>query len=368
MKILTAEQIKRVDEYTIQHEPVTSIDLMERAARSCLFRILKHSDDDTEFVIMCGTKNNGGDGLAIARMLADRGINVKVVIIHFASSESSEFSENLKRLVEQKKTTIDHIRAENELSQLDINGKLVIDALIGTGLKNKAEGLLAAAIELINNSKCKAIAIDIPSGMIPDADNEKNTIVKANLVLTFQTPKYAFFFPENYVYCGSFEVLDIGLDQDAIENQDTKNYFATKEFIPQLLLHRSKTAHKGNFGSALLICGSHGKMGAAQLSAKACLRSGAGILTVHIPKCGYDSMQSALPEAMVSCSTEENYIDTLPDLSAYTSIGIGCGIGTDKQTQNIVKLLIQNSTKPLVIDADALNILAENKTWLSFLP
>ncbi len=368
MKILASEQIKALDKYTIENEPVSSHELMERAARSCLFRILRHSDDDTEFVIFCGKGNNGGDGLSISRMLAERGLKVQTYIINHSVNETQDFRENLKLLEEQAKAKIEVITNKEELQSIDLTGKFVLDALLGIGINKKVEGILEETILHINNSKCKVTAIDVPSGMMPDADNSKNLIIQAKRTLSFQTPKLAFFFAENFAYTGNFEILDIGLDTNFIAQQKAPYYFVQNDIISEILLYRKKNAHKGNYGHALLIAGSHGKMGAAQLAAKACLRSGAGLLTVHVPKCGYQIMQTALPEAMVTCGTEENFIDTLPDLGSYASIGIGCGLGMDKQTQNVVKLLIQNSAKPLIIDADALNILAENKTWLSFLP
>jgi NAD(P)H-hydrate epimerase len=368
MKILSAAQIKEADKYTIVHEPVTSINLMERAARACLFRIFQYSESDTTYCIFCGKGNNGGDGLAIARMLADRGLSVNVYIVEHTHPASPDFLENLQRLKDQGMAAIHSIYSKEDIPETGLPKQTVIDALLGIGISKPVDGLLEEVIGHINRSNSFVIAIDIPSGMIPDAKNEGNIMIRAARTLTFQAPKLAFFFTENYAYSGGFEILRIGLDPVFIEGLPCSYFFTDESLIRQLLLHRQPNAHKGNFGHALLICGSMGKTGAAQLAAKACLRSGAGLLTMHIPKCAYAGMQVAIPEAMISLSEEENYISNLPDIAPYSAIGIGCGLGTEKQTQNILKLLIQNSARPLVIDADALNILSENKTWLAFLP
>ncbi|MCD6067428.1 MAG: hypothetical protein K0S33_2254 [Bacteroidetes bacterium] len=368
MKILSATQLKEADQYTIANEPVPSIELMERAARACLFRILRYGDDDTEYSIFCGKGNNGGDGLAIARMLSERSLQVSVYIVEHTSNKSPDFTENLRLLTKQGKVSIQYIASKEDLAAVVTENKLVIDALLGTGISKPAEGIVAEVIGFINSSRCKVISIDVPSGMIPDTNNEGNTIIRANRTLSFQTPKLAFFFPENYAWYGSFEILDIGLDNAFIHELPCSYFFTDKEVIKQVLLFRKANAHKGNFGHALLVCGSTGKTGAAQLAARACLRSGAGLLTVHIPKSASIPMQTAVPEAMISHSEGEEYISDLPDVAPYAAIGVGCGLGTEKQTQNILKLLIQNSVRPLVIDADALNILSENKTWMAFLP
>lgn len=368
MKILSAQQIKEADKRTIENEPISSIDLMERAARACLFRILRLSDDEHEYLIFCGKGNNGGDGLAIARMLAERNIPVEVCIIEHTQNASEDFSTNLTRLQEQGKVSLKNISSVEDLQKTETGGKTIIDAVLGTGINKGTEGLIAKTIEHINASGSKVISIDLPSGLIPDTDNERNVIIKANRTLSFQLPKFAFMFPENAQYIGNFELLDIGLDEKFISDQPCNHFFVTKDIIDHLLLYRKKNAHKGNFGHVLLLCGSNGKIGAAEMAAMACLRSGTGLLTVHVPSCGYTILQSQVPEAMISSDPEENFISILPDISHFNAIGIGCGIGTEKQTQNILKLLIQNSARPLVIDADALNILSENKTWLAFLP
>jgi len=368
MKILSAQQIKEIDSATIANEPISSIELMERAARNCLFKILKHDDEENNFVIICGKGNNGGDGLAIARLLAERNRTVSVIILEYTTNESPEFKHNLDLLSQQNKAALYHINSLEEFKKIDLSKSIIIDAILGIGINKAVVDLVKDVIEYLNSESHFTISIDIPSGMFPDEMNEKNVILRANKTLTFQVPKYNFVFPENIAYTGELIVVDIELDSKALKSTVTKNYFTDKKIIKDLLLSRSLFSHKGNFGHALLICGSKGMMGAAQLSSRACLRSGAGLLSVKTSGCGLDVLQTSLPEAMVIADDENDYITSLPDINKYNAIGIGCGIGTDKQTQNVLKLLIQNSPIPLLIDADALNILADNKTWFSFLP
>jgi NAD(P)H-hydrate epimerase len=210
----------------------------------------------------------------------------------------------------------------------------------------------------------------MPSGLFSEDNSARKhkNIVNADVTLTFQVPKLAFVLPENYKYIGEWVLLDIGLDKVFIDSLNSPYYFVEETDVRQFLKVREKYAHKGNFGHALLIAGSYGKMGAAILGSKACLRSGAGLITVHIPKIGYEIMQRSVPEAMVSIDSDNEFIASLPDILKYNAIAIGPGIDKKEETQNVLKLLIQNSSIPLIFDADALNILSENKTWLSFIP
>ena len=367
MKIISAEQTRETDKYTIQQEGITSLDLMERAALACVKSITRLSTPFITFAVFCGKGNNGGDGLAIARLLAAMHRKVNVYVIHHSDKESPDFATNLKRLEEQKLVTIYKIHKINELMALN-NHPIVIDAMLGTGIYKPAEGLLAEVIGFINHLGLPVISIDMPSGLFCDEKNTTKDIIHAHRTLTFQRPKFSFLFADTYPYVGIFEILNIGLDEDFIESQDCNHYFITPEAIHALLKPREKYANKGTYGHALLLAGSKGKMGAAILSAKACLRSGVGLLSVCTPAHGYVPMQTALPEAMVITDAHDDYITACPDLAVYAAIGMGPGIGQEKETAQALKVLIQQSAAPLVLDADALNILSENKTWISFLP
>lgn len=367
MKILTAEDTRKADAYTIKHEPIQSIDLMERASEKCFKWLIDQFDDTDSYSIFCGVGNNGGDGLAIARMLLSKGFSVEVFIVAFSENSSKDFNCNLQRLIE---IGVKPVALTKEQYQFEIKGTVIIDAIFGSGLTRPIDGYIAEIVQRINNYKQNTISIDVPSGLFSDSNigNNYNTIVRANYTLTFQQPKLSMLFPENYPYVGDFKVLDIGLSNSFHEQAQTPYYYTSSEIIITELKARLKYEHKGNYGHALLIVGSTGKMGAGILASEACLRTGVGLLTLQIPKNALDIMQTSVPEAMCIVDSNENVISDVLDVSTYSTIGIGPGIGKDGLTHKVLKSLIQNATTPIVIDADALNILSENKTWLSFLP
>ncbi|HWY97642.1 MAG TPA: NAD(P)H-hydrate epimerase, partial [Bacteroidia bacterium] len=369
MKILNAKQLHDIDAFTIVNEPIASIDLMERAAKACVNWITTHFDKQMHFTIVCGLGNNGGDGLAISRLLYNEGYSVDVFIAPYFSKAADDFTANKKRLEAIEEIDIKEVENADDIILKTDKPNVIIDALLGSGLSRPVDGKLADVIQKINSLHCPVIAIDIPSGLMME-DNSKvdhKNIINANATLTFEAPKLSFMFAENASHVGDFFVLDIGLNKKFIAEQKALNYYVTGEMVAPLIRQRLKYSHKGNYGHVLLIAGSYGKIGAAVLSAKACLRSGVGLLTVHIPKCGYEILQITVPEAMVSIDEDEKEISGIKDLAQFNVIGVGPGIGTAKATQNALKLLIQSKTH-LVLDADALNILAENKTWLAFLP
>ena len=374
MKILSSEQIRKADEWTIAHEPVSSINLMERAAWAFV-EVLQNgsfSESNPLYEVYCGPGNNGGDGLAIARLLAEQGAKVSVFLLP-SEKHSPDYKENLSRLKKLGTGSISISDSLPALKPADENDhsekRILIDALFGTGLNKPLDGVAAGWVTYINQQKCKVIAVDIPSGLPADLSFLPGiNVVKAQYTFTFQVPKLSFFLSDNAPFVGHFRVLNIGLDEHFISSQPSAYTYVDKAYASTLLAPRAKFSHKGDYGHALLIAGSYGKMGAAVLAVKACLRSGAGLVSAHIPSCGYTIMQSAAPEAMVYADEEERIISSHVHLDPFQAIGIGPGIGLDKQTANILKLLIQQSAIPLVIDADALNILSQNKTWLSFLP
>ncbi|MCX6286822.1 MAG: NAD(P)H-hydrate dehydratase [Bacteroidetes bacterium] len=370
MKILPVEKIREADAYTIAHEPIADIDLMERAATACFSWITEKLNAKRSICVFAGTGNNGGDGLALARMLQLKHFPVNVYLMgpenNFAPSCRTNFerfkniaSKNLRFLIEGDPMPEIH------------DGDVVIDSLFGSGLTRSAGGFAASVIRHINESKALVISIDVPSGLFCDSSYktaEKSVVIEADFTLSFSPPKLAFFFPENDVYLGNWQLLDIGISQEFVEQTAVKNYLIDSEMLAPKLIKRNKYDHKGMFGHVLLICGGYGKMGAAVLAANAALRSGAGLVTVHAPASGVHILQSVAPEALMSIDNNEKIISMIPDLSAYTAIGTGCGLGMDEQTQNAVKLLIQEAGQPIVFDADAINIIAENKTWLGFTP
>jgi ADP-dependent NAD(P)H-hydrate dehydratase / NAD(P)H-hydrate epimerase len=387
MKILTAEQIRQADQYTIENEPISSIELMERAASKCADWLLHEYDSPINIFladakksikIFCGTGNNGGDGLVIARKLAEEDFpNVSVYLVLYSDTFSPDFQTNMEILLAFEESLnnlkIEYIKSENDFPALS-EEDVVIDAIFGSGLNKPITGFTAQLIEKINESKAEVVAIDIPSGLFVEdnADAENRAIIKADRTLTFQFPKLSFLYDPNYAFTGEVNVLSIHLHPDFIAKAPTTNFILTENKVKRLVKIRSKVSHKGHFGHALLVVGSEGKMGAAVLAARACLRTGVGLLTLHIPKCGYQILQTTVPEAMAEIDKKKKFITNVykqeADLEKYTVIGIGCGIGKHEKTATALLALLKVYKKPMVIDADALNILAENPNWWEFIP
>ncbi len=369
MKILHAKQIRELDRYTIENEPVASIDLMERAAKRCYEWIRRHMKRKRHVKIFCGMGNNGGDGLVIARLLAGSGSKVTVCKINHSTRASDDFLINEKRLAGLQNLHYQIIEEENDLPAID-DEDLVIDALLGSGLTRPLEGLLAKVVKHINAARAIVVSIDFPSGLFceDNRQNDEKHIIRAHYTLTFQLPKLAFMFASNEQYLGSWYLLDIGLHPDAILAAETRNFYLKASDIRSLYRGRKKFAHKGHFGHAYLMAGSYGKTGAAVLAARAAMRTGLGLLTVQLPSSGYSTIQTAVPEAMCVPDQQAHFVSEVADLEGYNVVGTGPGIGTHEQTARALKLLIQNTSVPMVLDADALNILSENLTWCGFLP
>lgn len=373
MKILSVEQTKEADAYTIQHEPIASIDLMERASRAFVNWFCRNFDTGNFKVkIFCGLGDNGGDGLAIARMLQPLGYDLEVLVVKYSDKSSENFQINLKHL--ERQLTINYI--ENEQFVLNFaENDIIIDALLGSGLSRSTDGLLKSVIEQMNKSGTKIISIDMPSGLFADKSNNlTDVIIKSTHTVAFQLPKLAFMLPQNAEFVGDWYVVDIGLHKDFIHNAETKYYFSVPNEVGKLIKPRKKFSHKGTFGHALLIAGSQGMMGAAVLSARACMRSGVGKLTVHSVKSGLPIMQTLLPEAMyweAWNSKSADFIATnfhVDDFSNhFQAVGVGPGIGVNGIIRTSLEKLCEicnDLAIPMVLDADALNNFSTEKGHL----
>lgn len=368
MKILNAPQIREWDQYTIQHEPISSIDLMERAAAECVKWLEDENLFDRSFKIFCGKGNNGGDGLAIARMLSQKECKVSVYILEFGHLGTEDFQINLERLHQYAAVEIKFIQAEQQFPLFE-NNEVIIDALFGSGLNRPLEGVTAKLVEHINDSRYEIISIDMPSGLPVDHAAEGKAIVHASHTLSFQVFKLAFLLPENAGFIGEVHILDIGLHPDFYDTIDSNYELVDEQIISSIYKPRNRFAHKGNFGHALIVAGSYGKIGAAVLCSKACLCSGAGLTTIHIPKCGYEILQTAIPEVMVMTDFNSSIVTKIEeDISKFSSIGIGPGIGTAAETKRILKEIFEAYQKPVVLDADALNIISSDKDLLKQIP
>ena len=373
MKILSAEQIRAWDKYTIDNEPISSFDLMERAALAFTYWFTSLYDSEKNVYIFCGTGNNGGDGLAIARLLHQRFFNVQVFICKISKNETEDFKKNLESIPRRAEM----LNAKNPLEKGHIyegdnfpqipKDTIIIDAILGSGLTRPVEGYWADFFECLNASENEIVAVDMPSGLFSDRHTE-GVVIKANHVFSFETPKLAFLMPENQQVIQSFNFKSIGLKPEFLEEIEFYNLFITEDMAFNILKKRNKFSHKGTYGHALLVCGSLGMAGAAILSARACLRSGVGLLTIHTPQCNRQILQTAVPEAMCREDAINDVVTHIEDCLSCNTIGIGCGLGKDKRTLKACKDLLKNFTKPMVIDADALNIISENKDLLKCLP
>ena len=364
MKILSSKQIRELDAHTIANTPIASIDLMERACRAFMSWFVGEYGTDTSVGIFCGTGNNGGDGLGIARMLREHGYPVTCWIIKASMPVTTDFAANLERArlagVTLFEVTVPH---DGLAAECD----LLIDALFGSGLSRPAEGLYAWAIEEMNRTNCRRIAVDIPSGLMADAPSS-GSIVRADYTITFQLPKLAFLLPRSAEFVGEWVLVDIGLLKDFIQSAQSSFFYTREKNICRILRPRHRFDHKGTYGHALLVAGSLGKMGAAVLASRSTLRAGVGLLTVHIPSGANVILQTAVPEAMVSLDRNEEMFSSPPALDDYAAIGIGPGLGRSSETARAFEFILKHYQKPMVIDADALNILSEHKEWLGLLP
>jgi ADP-dependent NAD(P)H-hydrate dehydratase / NAD(P)H-hydrate epimerase len=369
MKLLNAATIRAADQYTIAQEPIASIDLMERAAQRCVEWIAQSYSKENTFSIICGTGNNGGDGMAIARLLINKGYSVNVFWVKYSSSISEDCQINVERLV--RLGIAIQLIDDSSLDRLNLNVDLIVDALFGTGLNKPVYGITEKVIEKLNASYVTVISIDIPSGLMceDNSTNRLDCVVKANFTLTFQQPKLSFLLPDTGRFVGEFIILDIGLDESFLADQETNYTFLALKDVHSILAPRSKFSHKGTYGHALLCAGSYGKMGAAILAGKAALRSGVGLLTMHIPAYGIESLHTSIPEAMVIADMNYKLLSTgWEQLEGYTALGVGPGIGTQPETVSFLKDIIHAYNQPMVIDADALNIIGNNLELLSEIP
>ncbi len=366
MQILTSEQIHQWDAFTIEHERISSLDLMEKAVSKCMEWLERNDYLKNSFVIYCGKGNNGGDGLVLARLLSEKHCLITLYILELGNKGTDDFQANLSRL-HKTPVEITFIQSEDQFAPIKPKA-ILIDALFGSGLNRPLDKVTGNLIKHLNDSGNEIISIDIPSGMFADKTSKGGMVIKAAHTLSFQTYKLAFLLPENEEYFGTIHILDIGLSPDFLTGIPPGPELLDKPFIKAIYKPRKSFAHKGSYGHALMVTGSYGKMGASVLSSKACLRTGVGLLSVMIPSCGYDILQTSVPEGMAIPDMEEHFISeasTRADLSKYDVIGIGPGLGTEDATVEAVDQLLSVYKSSIVIDADCLNILAKHSELLN---
>lgn len=376
MKILTGKQHAELDRYTIEHEPIESIDLMERASEAVAEEIMHRWDNKRTVFVFAGAGNNGGDGLAVARLMAEQGYRVAVYLFNVKGKLSEDCEINRDRLNDMmedeemaKHLVLKEISQGFDFPRVRPND-IVIDALFGTGLRSSLSGGFAVVARKINTTHAHVVSIDVPSGLMceDNAFTDRNIVVHAELTLTIGLPKLAFLFPENETCVGEWKVLDIGLSAEGIEQANTPYSVMELGEMREILHKRSAFAHKGTMGHALLIAGSYGMAGASVLASKACLRSGVGKLTLHTCSVNNTILQISVPEAIILPDKNGRFISETMDTERYQAIGIGPGIGQDEATALAVKQYIAIASDPMVIDADALNILSKHREWMSHIP
>lgn len=368
MKIFKAAQVRDADLYTIENEPILSINLMERAAKRCTEKIIELFDSKNNIKIFAGPGNNGGDGLAIARLLSQKKYSVQVFILKFTGNFSEDFKTNRKRLENINNVCVNEIFNIADFPKINKND-IIIDAIFGSGLTRPLTGFVKNVVEKINSLHSKVIAIDIPSGLSGEQnDIKKQTIIQANYTLTFEFPFLSFFHPESEKFIGWFHIIPIGISKEYVKNTKSDFYYIEATDISSKIKKRTKFSHKGTFGHTLIIAGSYGMAGACIFASKAAQKSGVGLVTAVVPKCNYQILQIASPETMLIIDENEKFITKLPELEKYNSIAIGPGIGFGEETKDLLKKLIKKTDKPIIFDADAITILGNNKEWLNNVP
>jgi hydroxyethylthiazole kinase-like uncharacterized protein yjeF len=367
MKVLSAQQLYKADQITIKKGGITAVDLMERAATLCFKWIHNRLQGNSVPIrVFCGTGNNGGDGLVIARHLKQHGYDVHTFIVNCGNKRSDAFLANYERLKEIG-VWPEMISCSSELPKVE-EDDMIIDAIFGLGLSRSPEGIIKETIQFINNTNSYVLSIDFPSGLFADkAVTDVDSVVKAYQTLTFQAAKLAFLLPDNQEFVGNWDVIEIGLDADYLSTVETDIYLTYQQEAQILYKFRNKFSHKGNYGHSLIIGGSFGKIGAVLLASRAALTIGSGLVTAYLPKCGYQIIQTALPEVMVEVDAE-NELQYFNSKIQATTIGIGIGMGTHVKTVEGFKQFLQKNILPLIVDADAINILSENKSLLKLLP
>jgi hydroxyethylthiazole kinase-like uncharacterized protein yjeF len=367
LKILSTKQVREADRRTMEFEPIASVDLMERAAVKCTDWFVQTYPSSRPVLVFAGIGNNGGDALVMARKLLEKGYRVQAFVVRYSENFSSDLQINLDRLIKAGHE-VQYILEEAQIPEIS-SDTVIIDGLFGSGLNRKVEGLAAICIDFINASIAEVVSIDLPSGMSADKVTPKGSpVVTASYTLTFQVPKLAFFVRENKEVIGTWQVIDIGLDPKYLHDVECSLYYVDHVKDPGSVFQRDTFDHKGIFGHGLLLAGSYGMIGAAILSGRAAMRSGIGKLTLHVPNLAYNMVQLGVPEAICSVDTFDECIGELPELTRFQAIGCGPGIGKHKKTKRLLKTLLQVWKGPLVLDADALNLIAEQKDLLKELP
>lgn len=370
MRIFNNETIRAIDKATIENENVTASDLVERASEAIANEIISRWRPNKPISIFAGFGNNGADALAVARILIEQGYNPEIFLFNIGGNMlSNECRICRDKLLELGDINFTEIVKNFTLPALSSN-HVVIDGLFGSGLNKPICGGFTTVIQYINESGATIVSIDVPSGMLGDwnANPINRNIIHANLTLAIQFPRLAFFLKDNAQLVGEWKVLEIGLSKEAIKNSATNFFLVEKSDIRCAIKKRNAFASKADCGSALIVAGSYGMMGAAVLSANAAIRSGVGKITVQSPQCGYNVMQVSAHEAMFVADKHELILTDIAPRHTYDGIAIGPGIGTHEYTIQALEKFLKNTKQPIILDADALNCIALRPSLLNYIP
>jgi len=369
VKVFSKEQIYQGDKITEQRNAMAPADLMERAGTEIFnWMHMRMQGAQVPIHIFCGIGNNGGDGLVLARHLITHGYNVITYVVNCGNSRSQDFLINYDRLKTVTKDWPSLIKSEKNFPEIH-RDDIIVDAIFGIGLNREVDAWIKALFHHFKASSAFTLSVDIPSGLYTDKPlDDKNGVVRANYTLSFQTPKLIFFLPETAEYTAQWEVIDIGIDREFLMTTETEYELISKNEVLPIYRPRQKFSHKGHFGHGLIIGGSYGKIGAVHLATKSVLSIGAGLATAYVPKCGYSVLQTCLPEAMVIANADEKKITDINFDIKPTAIGVGVGLGTASETVSAFETFLKANKAPLVIDADAINILASHQELLQLLP
>ncbi|SDI31924.1 NAD(P)H-hydrate dehydratase [Winogradskyella thalassocola] len=371
MKLFSKEQIYEGDKLTTERQNISSTDLMERAGTQIFnWMHARMQGAQVPIHVFCGIGNNGGDGLVLARHLVTHGYNVVTYIVNCSDKRSKDFLINYDRIKSVTKKWPTMLSCKEDFTEIEIGvDDIIVDAIFGIGLNRPPNDWVKVLFQKFKASKAFTLSIDIPSGLYTDkAVEEENAVVYAGYTLSFQSPKLVFFLPETEKYTVQWEVLDIGIDRDYLIKTETEVELISKHEVLPIYKPRRKFAHKGDFGHVMILGGSYGKIGAVNLASRAALSAGAGLVTAYIPKCGYHSLQTAIPEVMVITDDSETHISNINFNIEPTVIGVGVGLGTSAETAKTLEVFLKKNKAPLVIDADGLNILSQKKSLLKLLP
>ncbi|KAF0144373.1 MAG: YjeF family protein [Nitrospirae bacterium] len=365
MKVVTAEEMREIDRKTMRNYGISGSVLMERAGLAVAGKI-KELFEKQKVIVLSGGGNNGGDGIVVARNLSEWGWNVKVILL---SKENKLSRDCLEQYRIAKKTGVP-IEFRTEITGKDTHSAIIVDAIFGTGLSKDITGKIADVISFLNNSESPIVSVDIPSGISSDTGQVMGEAVSADYTVTFGLPKRGHFLYPGAEYTGKLFIEDIGFPEELIHSEKLNVEFLEKMDVSLLIPERRRYSHKGDYGHVLVIAGSRGKTGAAFMCAKACLRAGAGLVTIGVPETLMDVFQSRVTEEMtlplpdrgdgtLSSKASDKILAFIADKADVLAIGPGISVTDD--TQKLITALVLNSAAPMVMDADAINALEGNK-------